>query len=236
MALDGFLVLTIAGERLKLSRVTVLTPGRRRAFPAAAGAFAAGLAVSVPSEAAGVRLAGLGLLGLAAWLAACFVSMVFAHAPVIVPAVLGVRLPFHPLFYGHLALLHASLALRLLGGDAAGNTAAWQWGRGTQRDRGPASWASPSARSCVPAAATPPSAGTGRRTVLTGSRFGPPAGSPGLPPGPRHAAVLPDLPSRGQGQVLPGRQRADHADEHDGPQGEGHPRLVTAECHQPRDV
>ncbi|HEY5343276.1 MAG TPA: hypothetical protein VIJ66_06405 [Solirubrobacteraceae bacterium] len=55
-------------------------------------------------------------------------SMVFAHAPVIVPAVLRVPLPFHRGFYAHLALLHASLALRLLGGDLAGNLAAWQWG------------------------------------------------------------------------------------------------------------
>jgi hypothetical protein len=55
-------------------------------------------------------------------------SMVFAHAPVIVPAVLRVPLPYHPRFYAHLALLHASLALRLLGGDLAGNEPAWQWG------------------------------------------------------------------------------------------------------------
>ena len=55
-------------------------------------------------------------------------SMVFAHAPVIVPAVLRAPLPYHPRFYAHLALLHASLALRLLGGDLAGNVRAWQWG------------------------------------------------------------------------------------------------------------
>jgi hypothetical protein len=47
---------------------------------------------------------------------------------VIVPAVLRVPLPYHPRFYAHLALLHASLALRLLGGDLAGNEPAWQWG------------------------------------------------------------------------------------------------------------
>ena len=57
-------------------------------------------------------------------------SMVFAHAPVIVPAVLGVKLPYHRGFYIPLALLHASLALRLLGGDLAGNLTAWQWGGG----------------------------------------------------------------------------------------------------------
>ncbi|MEU8124686.1 hypothetical protein AB0C21_38750 [Spirillospora sp. NPDC049024] len=42
-------------------------------------------------------------------------SMVFGHAPVILPAVLRVRLPFHPVLYAPLALLHASLLLRLAG-------------------------------------------------------------------------------------------------------------------------
>lgn len=41
-------------------------------------------------------------------------SMIFGHAPLILPAVLGVKLPFHPRFYVHLALLHGSLALRLV--------------------------------------------------------------------------------------------------------------------------
>ena len=54
--------------------------------------------------------------------------MVFAHAPVIVPAVLRVALPFRRGFYAYLVLLHASLALRLVGGDLAGNTVLWQWG------------------------------------------------------------------------------------------------------------
>jgi hypothetical protein len=40
-------------------------------------------------------------------------SMVFGHAPVIVPAVLRVRFPYHPVLYGPLALLHASLAVRI---------------------------------------------------------------------------------------------------------------------------
>ena len=55
-------------------------------------------------------------------------SMVFAHAPLIVPAVLRVPLPFRRGFYVQLALLHASLALRLIGGDLAGNTPLWQAG------------------------------------------------------------------------------------------------------------
>ena len=55
-------------------------------------------------------------------------SMVFAHAPVIVPAVLRVPLPYRRGFYVHLGLLHASLALRLIGGDLAGSLILWQWG------------------------------------------------------------------------------------------------------------
>lgn len=42
-------------------------------------------------------------------------SMVFGHAPVILPAVLRVRLPYHPMLYGPLALLHAALLLRIAG-------------------------------------------------------------------------------------------------------------------------
>lgn len=56
-------------------------------------------------------------------------SMIFGHALVIVPAILGVKVPFHRRYYAHLALLHASLAVRLTG-DVAGSlplrqTGAW---------------------------------------------------------------------------------------------------------------
>lgn len=40
-------------------------------------------------------------------------SMVFGHAPVILPAVLRLRFPYHPVLYLPLALLHASLAVRV---------------------------------------------------------------------------------------------------------------------------
>ena len=42
-------------------------------------------------------------------------SMVFGHAPVILPAVLRVAFPYSPMLYAPLALLHASLALRIAG-------------------------------------------------------------------------------------------------------------------------
>ncbi|MGH2865903.1 MAG: hypothetical protein ACRDJX_11745, partial [Solirubrobacteraceae bacterium] len=183
--LAGFLVLTIVGERLELTRVARRPAWVQSLLLIAVAVFAAGLAISLTAETTGVKIAGVGLLAQAAWLArydvarrtvrmggvtrfmalallagyvwlavagvlwayngsmldgpaydaqlhAVFLgfvmSMVFAHAPVIVPAVLRVPLPFHRGFYAHLALLHVSLALRLLGGDLAGNLALWQWG------------------------------------------------------------------------------------------------------------
>jgi hypothetical protein len=54
-------------------------------------------------------------------------AMIFGHAPIIFPAVLGKAIPFHNSFYLHLALLHVSLILRV-----AGDLAFWvplrQWG------------------------------------------------------------------------------------------------------------
>jgi hypothetical protein len=42
-------------------------------------------------------------------------SMIFGHAPIIFPAVMRVKIPWHPLAYLPLALLHASLAWRVAG-------------------------------------------------------------------------------------------------------------------------
>ncbi len=42
-------------------------------------------------------------------------SMIFGHAPVIFPGVLGVAIPFRKVFYGHLTLLHVGLTLRVAG-------------------------------------------------------------------------------------------------------------------------
>ncbi len=181
--LAGFLVLTIAGERLELARL---------GMPASAGPLlvlsAAGVAVAALSlllwPAAGpllglalalvvgwlvrhdvarrtVRSAGLprfmavSMLTGQAWLAvaagvwllgdpaaggaaydaavhAVFLgftmSMVMAHAPVILPVVARVRLPFHPALYAPLSLLQLGLVIRLWPGDALGITWAWQVG------------------------------------------------------------------------------------------------------------
>ena len=55
-------------------------------------------------------------------------SMVFAHAPVIFPAVLGVAIRYRPAFYLHVAVLHVSLVLRIVG-DAVDSLGGWRaWG------------------------------------------------------------------------------------------------------------
>lgn len=165
----AFLVLTIAGERLELSRVLGHSGHRLWRFGFAVGLLALGLIWATLGG--GVLLVGVGLLALALWLAtydvarrtvrqrgfvryaatalllgygwlavagaialfqpaltgggfaydaflhALFLgfvfSMVFAHAPIILPAVLGVRLPFTPLAYLPLAFLHLSVLARL---------------------------------------------------------------------------------------------------------------------------
>jgi nitrite reductase (NO-forming) len=42
-------------------------------------------------------------------------SMIFAHAPIILPTVTGLALPFHNAFYLHAGLLHVSVLLRVAG-------------------------------------------------------------------------------------------------------------------------
>jgi hypothetical protein len=180
--LTAFLVLTIVGERLELSRLVVRSPRVRGAFVACALLFATGVAVTVVDLDAGIRVGGLGLVALAVWLGrydlarrtvrltgvtrfvavsllagyawmavagiawtgfgaspptaaydamlhALFlgfvVSMVFGHAPIILPAVLRMPLPYHPRFYAHLVLLHLGLLLRVGGGDLLGSRALW---------------------------------------------------------------------------------------------------------------
>ena len=183
--LAAFLVLTIAGERLELARVIRVTGQARVSFVIAAGIFVLGVTLSLATVSLGVRIAGVGLVGLAAWLAkhdvarrtvrqsgltrymaiclltgyiwlaiggllwlsfgtltdggafdamlhAIFLGfvmgMVFAHAPIIVPAVFHVAVPYRSRFYWHFLLLHISLLLRIIGGDLAANRLCWQIG------------------------------------------------------------------------------------------------------------
>lgn len=165
----NFLVLTIAGERLELSRFLPPSHVAKRIFAGIltvllASAFLSGTGV-------GIALYGGGLLGLALWLlrqdiarrtvkeqgltrfiAICLLSgyawlavgsitlltagsltgtaydavlhailigfvfsMVFGHAPIIFPAVVRIKMPYHWTFYLPLLVLHASLLMRLAG-------------------------------------------------------------------------------------------------------------------------
>ena len=181
----GFLLLTIAGERLELSRVLKLTGWALRSFVVSVLTFLAGLVVSLIALRAGVRLAGLGLIALGLWLllfdvarrtlrlsgltryiAFCLLpgyfwlvfagglwlaradqfsagplydamlhslllgyvfSMIFGHAPLIVPATMGVGIRYRPAFYAHLLLLQLGLVLRIAG-DLLPHVAVRQWG------------------------------------------------------------------------------------------------------------
>ena len=53
--------------------------------------------------------------------------MIFGHAPIIFPAILGVPINFYPAFYAHLALLHFSLLLRVTG-DLTNQVDVRKWG------------------------------------------------------------------------------------------------------------
>lgn len=181
----GFLIVTIAGERLELGRVRWPSPSEQWAFYGAAAVIVAGLLVSLAAYTVGVRAAGAGLVLLGLWLlrydvarrtirmagltrfmAACLLpgyvwlvfggvlwlwlgggymagpyydallhtlligfalSMIFGHAPIILPAVMGLPVLYQPSFYLHLALLHGSLVLRVVG-DLAGLPGWRAWG------------------------------------------------------------------------------------------------------------
>jgi hypothetical protein len=55
------------------------------------------------------------------------IAMIFGHAPIIFPAILGAQVKFYPAFYAHLGLLHLSLVLRLTG-DLANLAELRKWG------------------------------------------------------------------------------------------------------------
>lgn len=67
--------------------------------------LASGAVVAGPAYDAAVHAVFLGFV----------FAMIFGHAPIVFPAVLGVAIPFRWTFYGHLAVLHASLLGRLVG-------------------------------------------------------------------------------------------------------------------------
>lgn len=79
----AFLVLTIVGERLELSRVQRLSRMSYWLFGAATAVFGAGLLLSLAAADAGVRLNSLGALALAAWLLRYDIARRTARQPAI---------------------------------------------------------------------------------------------------------------------------------------------------------
>lgn len=65
---SGFLVITIVGERIELSRMVRLTAWRYGTFLAALALFAGGMILSAVAFDAGMRLSGAGMVALALWL------------------------------------------------------------------------------------------------------------------------------------------------------------------------
>lgn len=179
----GFLILTICGERLELSRVLWLKQSSRTFFKMAVGLFTLGLIVSVFDLEIGLRLAGVGLMVLGAWLlrydvarhtikktgltryiAACLLpgyvwlivsggmwliaglppsnltidamlhtiflgfvfSMIFGHAPIILPAIMPVDITYRPIFYAPLVLMQGALIVRVIA-DLTLNLTLRQW-------------------------------------------------------------------------------------------------------------
>jgi hypothetical protein len=181
----AFLVLTIGGERLELSRVLRPVPGQLRIFATIAAALFAGGILALFDLKWGARLSGFAMLTLSIWflrndlatrtirhanpltryIATCLfagflwlglsgmlllyfgalyagpyydaalhavfigfvISMIFGHAPIIFPAILGVPITFHRVFYVQLVLLHLSLLIRLLG-DLTNQLDIRRWG------------------------------------------------------------------------------------------------------------
>ncbi len=183
--LAGFVVLTIAGERLELARVILLASATVGQFLALTTLITVGTVLTLLWPVVGYPVLGLSLLALVGWLmvhdvarrtirstgltrfmAGCLLagyvwlavagaiwalagavtdgaaydavihalflgftmSMIMAHAPVILPAVLRCRLPYHPMMIAPPVLLHVSLLLRLAVGDARGLDPARQIG------------------------------------------------------------------------------------------------------------
>jgi hypothetical protein len=183
-----YLVLTIAGERLELSRISPTVDRRAEQWMLGSSlVLGFGAVAALLWPVAGYPILGVGMVTLVVWLfrhdvatrlvrsdglprymAACLLagygwlvvvggiwlllgpvyagpaydammhavflgfvmSMIMAHAPTILPAVLRRPLPYRPIMYLPAALLHVSLLARVLLGDAYGWPVLVQWGGG----------------------------------------------------------------------------------------------------------
>ena len=169
----AFLILTIGGERLELSRVLQPSVRQKHIFIGILIVLLTGTILSLLALQWGARLSGLAMTALALWflkndlarrnirhpnpltryIAICLftgfiwlgiggilnfiigasyagplydaalhtvfvgfvISMIFGHAPIIFPAILGAPITYTSAFYAHLSILHVSLVLRVVG-------------------------------------------------------------------------------------------------------------------------
>jgi hypothetical protein len=124
LRVNGLLMLAVAAwlVRHDIATRTVRATGLTRyiALSLLAGyawlAFGGGVLVATGGPAAGRAFWDAALHAI---LVGFVFSMVFGHAPVILPAVLRVVFPYHPALYAALVLLHAALAVRIAGDLAA---------------------------------------------------------------------------------------------------------------------
>jgi hypothetical protein len=122
----GAVVLAIWSLIYDVARRTVRQPGLPR-FVAVAlllGFWWLGVGGVIGLIYGGARLAFTYDATLHALLLGFVISMIFGHAPIIFPGLIGRPIRFRPRFYAHLALLHLSLTLRVVG-----DLALWAPGR-----------------------------------------------------------------------------------------------------------
>jgi hypothetical protein len=181
---SAYLILTIAGERLDLARLLILTPVKMSTFIAAASALLTGAVLHLLGMRSGLQLNGVGALGLALWLMRFDIarrtlqktglprfsaiallsgyfwlgmhgilllaypgqvagpiydaqlhslflgfvfSLIFGHAPIILPALLGAAPSHHWRDYLALLILHLSVGMRIWG-DLSGMLSLRRWG------------------------------------------------------------------------------------------------------------
>ena len=179
----AFLVLTIAAERLEMTRLMRRRPYANGLFAGCVALLLAGAVARAAWPEGGAVLLGASFVAMAAWLATFdiarrtrsaggfagfaaaallagyawlalggvawvalglgapvrdaalhavglgfILSMIFGHAPLVIPAIAGLRMRYTPAFYAPLVLLHLSLAARLAADFVApGARAATGW-------------------------------------------------------------------------------------------------------------
>lgn len=181
----GFLLTTIVGERLELSRVRRLTRSSEYLLILAVSVYVAGVLVTIFNLDAGIRLLGIGAIFMGLWLlrydvtrrtvrqsglpryiAVCLLagyvwlilggmaaiwkgaifagpdyalilhafllgfvfSMIFGHAPIIIPAMTSLQVSYTPILYIPLLILHVTLLYRMYGNLALDFSARQQGG------------------------------------------------------------------------------------------------------------